>query len=131
MQFLKRYPIPIALALLGVIAVVVGAFLLTGGSSSSGPNISANLQGKGYYRTVVVQLKDPKGTPIQGANVTAQGQMTFPHTMLLIDRPLHEISSGTYRGQYAFIMKGDWTVIVDVTDKKGKETKRNFPVVIG
>ena len=101
-------------------------------ASAGNADVSAQALGKGLDRTLVIRLKDKQsGVPLKGATVSAQGQMTFPHTMLLIDRPLHEISSGTYRGQYAFIMKGDWTVIVDVTDKKGKETKRNFPVVIG
>jgi hypothetical protein len=133
MQFVKRYPIPIALALAGVIALGAGAVLLTSkSSSSSGPKISADVKGKGYNRTVVVQVKDRKnGAPIRGAEVTAQGQMTFPHAMNFIDKPLREVSSGTYRGPYTFIMKGNWTVNVDVVDKKGKESKASFPIVIG
>ena len=135
MQFMKRYPIPIALALAGVIALGAGALLLTRKSSTgtpTGPKISADVNGKGYNRTVVVQIKDRKnGAPVRGAHVTAQGQMTFPHTMFLIDKPLHEVSSGTYRGPYAFIMDGNWTVHVDVVDKKGKESKATFPIVIG
>ena len=133
MQFVKRYPIPIALALAGVIALGAGAVLLTSkSSSSSGPKISADVKGKGYNRTVVVQVKDRKnGAPIRGAEVTAQGQMTFPHAMNFIDKPLREVSSGTYRGPYTFIMKGNWTVNVDVLDKKGKESKASFPIVIG
>jgi YtkA-like len=133
MQFVKRYPIPIALALAGVIALGAGAVLLTSkSSSSSGPKISADVKGKGYNRTVVVQVKDRQnGAPIRGAEVTAQGQMTFPHAMNFIDKPLREVSSGTYRGPYTFIMKGNWTVNVDVVDKKGKESKASFPIVIG
>ena len=133
MQFVKRYPIPIALALAGVIALGAGAVLLTKKSSNpSGPKISADVKGKGYNRTVVVQVKDRKnGAPIRGAEVTAQGQMTFPHAMNFIDKPLREVSSGTYRGPYTFIMKGNWTVNVDVVDKKGKESKASFPIVIG
>jgi YtkA-like len=134
MQFVKRYPIPIALALAGVIALGAGAVLLltSKSSSSSGPKISADVKGKGYNRTVVVQVKDRKnGAPIRGAEVTAQGQMTFPHAMNFIDKPLREVSSGTYRGPYTFIMKGNWTVNVDVVDKKGKESKASFPIVIG
>ena len=133
MQFVKRYPIPIALALAGVIALGAGAVLLTRRSSSpTGPKISADVKGKGYNRTVVVQVKDRKnGAPIRGAEVTAQGQMTFPHAMNFIDRPLREVSSGTYRGPYTFIMKGQWTVNIDVIDKEGKESKATFPIVIG
>jgi len=135
MQFVKRYPIPIALALAGVIALGAGAVLLTKKSSSPtgpGPRISADVNGKGYNRTVVVQVKDREdGAPIRGAEVTAQGQMTSPHAMNFIDKPLREVSSGTYRGPYTFIMKGNWTVNVDVVDKKGKESKASFPIVIG
>jgi hypothetical protein len=133
MQFVKRYPIPIALALAGVIALGAGAVLLTKKSSSpSGAKISADVRGKGYNRTVVVQVKDRKnGAPIRGAEVTAQGQMTFPHAMNFIDKPLREVSSGTYRGPYTFIMKGEWTVNIDVVDKKGTESKATFPIVIG
>jgi YtkA-like protein len=134
MQFVKRYPIPIALALAGVIALGAGAVLLTKKSSSptAAPKISADVKGKGYNRTVVVKVKDRKnGAPIRGAEVTAQGQMTFPHAMNFIDKPLREVSSGTYRGPYTFIMKGNWTVNVDVVDKKGKESKASFPIVIG
>jgi YtkA-like protein len=130
-QFVKRYPIPIALAVVGVIALGTGAFLLTRKSSPAGAKISADVRGKGYYRTVVVQVNDRSGAPIQGADVTAQGTMTFPHDMTLIEKPLREVSNGKYRGTYTFIMKGDWTVSVDVMDKQGKESKRDFPIVIG
>jgi YtkA-like protein len=130
MQAFRRYPIPIALAIAGLIALGAGTVLLTRRAKPSGPRISADIRGHGYSRTVVARLQDRKsGTPVCGAKVRVQGTMDA-HGMTLIDRPLRELSCGTYRGPYTFVMPGTWAVEVDVMDGKRTKAKASFPVAI-
>jgi hypothetical protein len=129
-QVFRRYPVPIVLAVAGLVALGVGIVLLTRTTGSAGPRISGEARGHGYTRTVVAHLGERKsGVPVCGAKVRIQGTMTA-HGMTLIDRPLREVSCGTYRGQYSFIMPGTWNVEVDVMDGKRTKAKTSFPVTV-
>ncbi len=129
-QVFRRYPVPIVLAVAGLLALGAGVFLLTRSTRATGPRISGEARGHGYTRTVVAHLGERKGgAPVCGAKVRIQGTMTT-HGMTLIDRPLREVSCGTYRGQYSFIMPGTWNVEVHVMDGKRTKAKASFPVKI-
>jgi len=128
--FVKRVVIcslGIALAALVVAPTALGH---KGGKAE--PRISAKASGTGYSRTVVVRLTDiDDRDPILGATVSVSGQMVKPHVMTLAPRPLSEISAGTYRGQYPFIMRGDWTLNIEVTGNKVNKASAELPVAIG
>lgn len=102
----------------------------TGGKAE--PRIAAKATGSGYSRVVTVKLKDvDNGTPISGASVSVAGQMTSPHTMSLIPHDLPEVGQGTYRGQYPFIMRGDWNINIEVTGKKVETANAELPIRVG
>jgi hypothetical protein len=115
---------------LAALAAAPAALAHKGGKAE--PQISAKAAGNGYDRTVVVRLKDVDGGgPIRGAEVSISGQMVRPHLMTLIPRSLSEVSAGTYRGRYPFIMRGDWKVNIEVTGKKVTRASAELPVAIG
>jgi len=127
---LKRLAICSLGIALAVLVVAPVALAHKGGKAE--PRISAKASGTGYSRTVVVRLTDiDDRDPILGATVNVSGQMVKPHVMTLAPRPLPEISPGTYRGQYLFIMRGDWTVNIEVTGNKVNKASAEFPVAIG
>ncbi|HEV8602113.1 MAG TPA: FixH family protein [Gaiellaceae bacterium] len=135
------------LALLGGVALAAAGCSGGGGGSgtpSSGTpppastasygsaEISAHATGTAYDRTVVVRAKDKKsGVPVQGARVSVWGQMISPHLMSLIPRDLHEVGRGTYKGRYSLIMKGQWTLNIEVRSKKEGTSTSALPVKIG
>ncbi len=113
-------------------ALVVAPTALGHKGGKAEPRISAKASGTGYSRTVVVRLTDiDDRDPILGATVSVSGQMVKPHVMTLAPRPLSEISAGTYRGQYPFIMRGDWTLNIEVTGNKVNKASAELPVAIG
>ena len=92
---------------------------LRSASSYGNANVTAKATGKSYHRTVIVRAKTKQsGAPICGAGVSVAGQMTAPHTMILIPRNLHEVSCGLYEGPYDLIMAGDWTLNFQVRSKE-------------
>jgi len=135
-------------AVILVAVLVVTGFLLfeKGGSNKSSEppdraspfrvsygnaNITARTTGKSYHRTVVVRAKTKQsGAPLCGAGVSVAGQMTAPHTMILIPRKLHEVSCGLYEGPYDLIMAGDWTLNVQVRSKALGATTYALPIKV-
>ena len=139
----------LAIAAFVVVAVlVVTGFLLLedgGSNKSSGPggqpspfgvsygnaNITAKATGKHYHRTVIVRAKTKQsGAPVCGAGVSVAGQMTSPHTMILIPRKLHEVSCGLYEGPYDLIMAGDWTLNLQLRTKALGATTYALPIKV-
>lgn len=97
--------------------------------SAGNAQISARALGKGLNRVIVVSAKDKRsGVPLRGAKVTVQGSMTCPHFMPLLDRPLREVSNGTYRGDYDLIMPGQWAISIVVRSKEGDATTSALPL---
>jgi len=99
--------------------------------SAGNAEIAGRAIGKGFTRKIVIRVKDKaSGTPVHGADVSVQGTMTCPHVMPLIERDLPEVSTGTYRGDYGFIMAGEWTMHVVVRTKEGGATTSAFPLSV-
>ena len=122
-----------------VVAVVVASGCsggTTGHSSSARPSDNAKIAaqargGHGAY-TIIVRATDRKsGVPIGAADVTVYGEMTSPHPMLLMGRPLHEVSAGTYRGSYQFIMPGTWDANIVLKTKNGDLSTSALRIQVG
>ena len=143
-----------SLSLVGVALVLTGCFGGGGGKTSAQPtpgppttsqsagNAKISVQatrlpepgdpGGIYNRKIVVRAQDRStGTPVCGAGVTVYGQMTSPHLMTLIERPLHQKRCGMYTGSYTFIMQGTWTANFVLRTKKGDASTATFPLTIG
>lgn len=122
-----------------VVAVVIanGCGGGTSGHSSSpqsadNAKISARAKGGHGAYTIIVRATDRKsGVPIDAADVTVYGEMTSPHPMLLMGRPLHEVSVGTYRGSYRFIMPGTWDANIVLKTKKGDLSTAALRIQVG
>ncbi len=118
--------------ILATVALATAPNALAHKGGKADPRISAKASGAGYSRTVVVRLTDiDDRDPIRGATVNVSGQMVTPHVMTLAPRPLSEISAGTYRGPYLFIMRGDWTLNIEVTGNNVNKASARMPVAIG
>jgi hypothetical protein len=99
--------------------------------SAGNAQISARALGKGLNREIVVRARDKEsGVPLRGATVTVQASMTCPHFMPLLDRPLREVSSGTYRGDYSLIMEGQWAFSIVVRSREGEATTSGLPLKV-
>ena len=132
--------------LLVALVVALGVAFFTGGESGAtgtdggcppaastksagNAQISARALGKGLKRVIVVRAKDKKsGVPLHEATVRVQGTMTCPHFMPQIDRPLREVSNGTYKGDYDLIMPGQWAISIVVRSKEGEATTSALPL---
>lgn len=97
--------------------------------SAGNAQISARALGKGLNRVIVVRVEDKKsGVPLHEATVRVQGTMTCPHLMPQLDRPLREVSNGTYKGDYDLIMPGQWAISIVVRSKEGEATTSALPL---
>jgi YtkA-like len=119
-------------ALLVVAAAPAVAAAHEGGKAE--PRISAQAQGSGVNRTLVVRLTDlDSGKPIRGATVDVKTTMTRPHFMTLLPRTIPESSRpGVYRLPYTFVMPGDWKAEFEVSGKKvvGAKASLDVPVAV-
>jgi len=77
--------------------------------------------------TIAVQLSDPKGQPVSGAQVSLEGDMshagmgpTFGQTK--------EVSPGHYEGSLQFSMAGDWVVLTHVILADGRKFEQQMDV---
>jgi hypothetical protein len=132
-----------------VVLAVAGFFVFGGGGSkttstdSSGcpppvstasagnADVSAQALGRGFQRELVVHLKDKQsGVPLKGATVSVQATMVCPMVMPLVQKSLHEVSGGIYKGNYTLIMEGDWTINIIVRSKQGDATTSALPVKV-
>lgn len=120
--------------LLGLVVVLLAAApaALAHKGGKAEPRIAANATGAGYSRMLTIKLTDvDDGDPIRGAVVSVAAEMTTPHVMRLIPQDLREASTGTYRGRYSFIMRGDWTLDIEVTGKKVVRATARLPIKLG
>jgi hypothetical protein len=94
--------------------------------------VSARATGKGYFRNVVIKVKQSAaGQPVRNAAVQIQGEMDCPMSMHIVPHDLHEVSPGVYKdGAYPFVMAGHWSVNIVVRSSKGVVTGK-LPVTIG
>ena len=100
-------------------------------ASAGNANVSAQALGKSTDRMIVIRVKDKQsGTPLKGATVTIHGEMVCPMVMKLIPKDLHEVSGGTYKGDYNLIMQGLWAVYITVRSKQGDATTSALPVTV-
>ncbi|GAB4429101.1 MAG: FixH family protein [Chloroflexi bacterium OHK40] len=77
---------------------------------------------------LVVTLTDSQGMPLEGADVYLD--LDMPAMSMGTNRPiLSPGADGTYRGQTAFTMSGEWTVTV-VVDINGQERRATFTVAV-
>jgi hypothetical protein len=97
--------------------------------SAGNADILARALGKGYNKTIVINVKDKQsGVPLHDAKVSIKGEMTCPHAMPLYEKSLPEESRGTYEGAYPLIMQGQWTIYITVRSKQGDATTSALPV---
>jgi len=97
--------------------------------SAGNAQVSARALGKGLERVIVVDVKDKEsGVPLRDATVRVQGTMTCPHFMPQLDRPLREVSNGTYKGDYRLLMPGQWAISIVVRSKEGEATTSALPL---
>ena len=100
-------------------------------ASAGNAQISAQVEGKGSAKLVVIHAKDKtSGAPVQHANVSIHSNMTCPHFMPLYTKRLKETSKGTYKGGYNFIMQGQWTVFIVLRAKSGDATTSALPITV-
>lgn len=86
----------------------------------------------GFNRTFLLQVKDRKsGAPVCGAHVTVYGEMISPHLMTLIERKVKPMKCGSYKGDYTFIMPGEWKANFVLRTKKGDASTASLPLKIG
>jgi hypothetical protein len=86
----------------------------------------------GFNRTFILSAKDRKtGAPICGAKLKVYGEMISPHLMTLIERVMRQMKCGTYRGDYSFIMPGEWRANFVLRTKKGDASTASLPLKIG
>lgn len=77
---------------------------------------------------LVVTLTDAQGMPLEGADVYLD--LDMPAMSMGTNRPILSPGvDGTYRGQTAFTMSGEWTVTV-VVDTNGQERRATFTVAV-
>jgi hypothetical protein len=117
-------------------ALVLAGFSVEPAAAHEGgkaqPRIAAQARGKGFNRTIIVQLRDlDSGNPISGANVKVRTSMTRPHVMTLIPRTIPETKRpGIYSLPYTFVMPGDWSAEFEVTGSKVVPAKAKLDVPI-
>jgi hypothetical protein len=98
-------------------------------ASAGNADVSAQALGKGLERQLVVRLKDKQsGAPLRGATVSVEGTMVCPMVMSVVQKNLHEVSGGTYKGDYNLIMEGDWTINIIARSEQGDATTSALPV---
>ncbi|HSN76572.1 MAG TPA: FixH family protein [Anaerolineae bacterium] len=79
--------------------------------------------------TLVVQLSDASGAPVEGASVSLQGDMSHAGMQPV----LAEVSGGAggvYRAQWVWSMAGDWFVTVTAMLPDGRTLVRRFDLAV-
>jgi hypothetical protein len=72
---------------------------------------------------MTISLLDRAGSPIDGATVVLEGNMTHPGMQPVV-APAREIELGRFSADLRFVMAGDWTVLVTVTLPNGDVVQR-------
>ena len=77
--------------------------------------------------SVSIDLTDRDGSPISGAKINVEGNMTHPG-MAGVEGEAHEIGSGHYVASLTFSMGGDWVLNVHGRLADGRTLTRQFDV---
>ena len=77
--------------------------------------------------TVTLTLTDTSGTPVTGARLKLEGNMSHAG-MAPAFADANEIEAGRYRSTMELSMAGDWYVSVRVTLPDGREFDRQFEI---
>ncbi len=76
---------------------------------------------------VVISLKEADGSPITGAEVELEGNMTHPG-MVPVLAEASEVEPGRYEADMAFTMGGDWYILVQVELPDGRSIEHQVDV---
>jgi hypothetical protein len=77
--------------------------------------------------TVTLRVADATGTPVSGARVHLEGNMTHAG-MRPVFGEATELAPGRYQSTLEFTMGGDWVVLVRLTLPDGREIERELNV---
>lgn len=77
--------------------------------------------------SVQVALTDPAGTPVKGARVKMEADMSHAG-MAPVFFDSQETGAGRFRGNLQFSMAGDWTILFHITLADGAKVEKQFAV---
>jgi hypothetical protein len=77
--------------------------------------------------TLTVTLRDPSGSPVKGARVHLEGQMSHAG-MAPVLADASEREPGVYEIPFAFTMQGDWALLVSIVLPDGARLERRIDV---
>jgi hypothetical protein len=76
---------------------------------------------------VLLKLSDPAATPISGAHITVEADMSHAG-MAPVFTEASETQPGEYQAQLNFAMAGDWVILLHVRLPSGQTLERQFNV---
>jgi len=77
------------------------------------------------HSTFHVTLTDPAGTPISGAHVNMEADMSHPG-MAPVFFSGKESAPGSFMGAVDLSMPGDWTILLHITLANGAKVEKQF-----
>ena len=77
--------------------------------------------------TITLKLSDAGGTPLKGAQVRLEGNMSHAG-MSPIFSDAKEAGPGRYEASIEFTMGGDWIMLVHITLPDGRKLQRQFEI---
>ena len=77
--------------------------------------------------TITLRLTDTAGTPVTGARITLEGNMSHAG-MVPVFADVRETEPGRYQSTMELSMAGDWFILVHVTLPDGREIDRHFEI---
>lgn len=123
-------PPGLAVALLGL-----AAFLMTAGCQpppdQSSPEIllvwavTPDPPVAGPATLSLTLSENPAGTPVEGAEVRLEGNMSHPGMKPVLGTA-REVTPGQYEAPFEFTMGGDWFILVNATLRDGRTLQRRL-----
>jgi hypothetical protein len=144
-QAMRRRPLHAYVGAAAVMALVIFGLAACGGQETTGGTGVATAPPAGDLRislttdpnppkagpvTVVVEVKDAQGKPVDGAQVS----VSINHTGMShggIKGDLTSQGSGRYQADGSFSMSGTWHADVEVTSQGGSATTQSFELQVG
>lgn len=77
--------------------------------------------------TITLKLADASGTPVTGARITLEGNMSHAG-MVPVFADATETEPGRYQSQMELSMAGDWFIVVHVSLPDGRKLDRPFEI---
>jgi YtkA-like len=77
--------------------------------------------------TFTLMLADSTGTPINGARISLEGNMSHAG-MRPVFSEAREVESGRYESSLEFTMRGDWIILVHLTLPDGRKLQKHIAV---